>query len=130
MNKVIQIGRTTKDIDFSTNNNGTAVARFTIAVDRKYKNQDGEKETDFLNCVAFGNVAERINKYVKKGHKIGIEGEIRTGSYENEKGEKRYSFGIQVNEVEFLEKKNGDAQGSSDTPPELTEIEDDDSLPF
>mgnify|MGYP005814584307 CR=1 FL=1 len=129
MNKVFIIGRTTKDIDSSTSSSGTSIAKFTIAVDRKFPNQDGEKVTDFLNCVAFGKLAETIGKYVKKGHKISIEGELWTNTYENEKGEKRHSFSICVSEIEFLEKKSNEVQGGSNTQPELTEI-DDDSLPF
>lgn len=130
MNKVMMIGRTTKDIEFTNTNSGTAVARFTIAVDRKYPDQNGEKITDFFNCVSFGNLAETINKYVKKGHKISIVGELWINSYETEKGEKRYSTSICVGEIEFLEKKSNETQGASENPPELTEIEDDDSLPF
>lgn len=128
MNKVILIGRLTKDPDMTNSSNGNAITKFSIAVDRKFADKDGNKITDFFSCVSFGKKAETIYKYVKKGHKIYIEGELWNNNYENEKGEKKNFTNICVDTIEFLEKKSGDV--ATETPPELTEIEDDDSLPF
>lgn len=104
MNKCIIIGRLTKDIDVRSSQSGTSVAKFTVAVDRRTK----EKETDFINCTAFGKTAEVLQKYVRKGHRIGIVGHIQTGSYEKD-GHKVYTTDVIVDEIEFLEKKDDSA---------------------
>lgn len=101
MNRTILIGRLTKDIDVRSSQSGTSVAKFTVAVDRRTK----EKETDFINCTAFGKTAEVLQKYVRKGHRIGIVGHIQTGSYEKD-GHKVYTTDVIVDEIEFLEKKD------------------------
>lgn len=100
MNKSILTGRLTKDIDFRTAQSGTSIARFTLAVDRRRKD-DG---ADFISCVAFGKTADLMDKYVSKGQKVGIIGHIQTGSYEKD-GRKTYTTDIIVDEVEFLERK-------------------------
>ena len=99
MNKTVLIGRLTKDIEirYSTGQNPTAVARFTLAVDRIGK----DKGADFISCVAFGKTAELMDRFVSKGNKVGISGSIRTGSYEKD-GRKIYTTDVVVNEVEFL----------------------------
>lgn len=99
MNKTILIGRTTKDIDlrYTTGEKQTAVARFTLAVNR-YRKDDG---ADFISCVAFGKTAENMDRYVHKGDKIGIIGHIQTGSYEKD-GRKIYTTDVIVEETEFL----------------------------
>lgn len=125
MNNVQFIGRLTQDPVLT--NKGTPRALFTIAVDRKFKNAEGEKITDFFSCVCFGKRAENIQKYVKKGHKIYISGELWNNNYETPQGEKRNFTNICVDEFEFLEKKAEDVV--TEAPPELTEI-DDDTLPF
>lgn len=104
MNRTILIGRLTKDIDVRSSQSGTSVAKFTVAVDRRTK----EKETDFINCTAFGKTAEVLQKYVRKGHRIGIVGHIQTGSYEKD-GHKVYTTDVIVDEIEFLEKKDDSA---------------------
>lgn len=104
MNKCIIIGRLTKDIDVRSSQSGTSVAKFTVAVDRRTK----EKETDFINCTAFGKTAEVLQKYVRKGHRIGIVGHIQTGSYEKD-GHKVYTTDVIVDDIEFLEKKDDSA---------------------
>ena len=104
MNKCIIIGRLTKDIDVRSSQSGTSVAKFTVAVDRRTK----EKETDFINCTAFGKTAEVLQKYVRKGHRIGIVGHIQTGSYEKD-GHKVYTTAVIVDDIEFLEKKDDSA---------------------
>lgn len=109
MNKVILIGRLTKDPE--TRYSGeTAVARYSLAVDRKFK-KDGEAEADFINCVAFGRNGEFAEKYLKKGTKIAVEGRIQTGSYTKQDGTKVYTTDIVVEGHEFCESK-----GTSNEP--------------
>lgn len=126
MNKVYLIGRTTKSVDFKKASSGTLISNITLAVDRKYPDGDGNKITDFISLVCFGKTAELVNRYVQKGDKIAIVGELWTNTYENEKGEKKHSTSICVESIEFLEKKR---ETIENTQPELTEI-DDASLPF
>ncbi len=127
MNKTILIGNLSKDVEFATTNNGTSVARFTIAVQRKYTNEAGEREADFINCVAWRTTAENLNKYCKKGDKIAVVGRIETRSYEAQDGTKRYVTEVIADEIEFVNTKKADTKDT--TQPELTPI-DDDSLPF
>ena len=105
MNKVILIGRLTRDVEmkYSTNND-TAIARYTLAVNRPFK-REGEPEADFLPCVAFNKTAEFAEKYLAKGIRVAIEGRIQTGSYTNSEAEKVYVPEIVVERQEFLEKK-------------------------
>ena len=105
MNKVVLSGRLTKDVEFRATPDGTTISSFTVAVNRKYKDQNGNYPTDFINCKAFRNTAEFINKYFHKGDRINIEGEIRTGSYDDKDGNKRYTFEVVANEVEIVETK-------------------------
>lgn len=104
MNVFNGIGRLTKDVDFRYSQAGTAVARFSIAINRPFKNQNGEQEVDFINCIAFGKRAETIAQYVKKGHRIGITGSVQTGSYEKE-GRTIYTTDINVSDFTFLESR-------------------------
>lgn len=106
MQKFIAIGRLTKDseVRYTSGDNATAVARFTIAVDRKFK-RDGEQTADFISCVAFGKTAEFIDKWFKKGDKIVVVGRLTTGSYTNKDGQKVYTTDVTVEEVEFAESK-------------------------
>ena len=110
MNLAILMGRLTKDPDISTSQNGTQIARYTIAIDRIGKDQGA----DFISCVAFNKSAEFADKYLKKGTKIAIEGMIRTGSYTNKDGQKVYTTDVIVNRQEFAESK-GEAK---ETKPE------------
>lgn len=104
MNKVILIGNLTKDPDLKfLPGTGGAVSKFTVAVSRGYKEK---QETDFLNCVAFGKIAENIATYTTKGSKVCVEGSIRTGNYTDKDGNKRYTTEIYCNNVEFLSKAN------------------------
>ena len=129
-NKVILVGNLTKDPELITNSNGVDVSRFTIAVQRKFKNANDEYESDFINCVAWRSSAEFIHKYFKKGNKIGIVGNIQTRSYDAEDGTKRYVTEVVVEECEFVQSKKGDGNNQAeDTKPELEPI-DDDGLPF
>lgn len=103
MNKVILIGRLTKDPDvrYTTGDNSTAIARYTLAVDRRFK----KDETDFIGCVAFGKSGEFAEKYLKKGIKIAISGRIQTGSYKDKEGRTVYTTDVVVEDHEFAESK-------------------------
>ena len=119
MNKSILVGRLTRDpeVRYSQGENANAVARFTIAVNRRFKNNEGNYDADFINCVAFGKSAEFIEKYFKKGMAIGITGRIQTGNYTNKDGVKVYTTDVVVEEAEFVESKNGGgASAPSNTP--------------
>ena len=117
MNKVIEIGRLTKDpeIRYSQGANTTCVARYTLAVDRKFK-QEGQPTADFINCIAFGKLGEFAEKYLHKGVKIAVTGRIQTGSYTNKDGNKVYTTDVVVEECEFAESKNAN-NGSSPSQP-------------
>lgn len=106
MNKVILMGRLTRDPDvrYSSGENAMAVARFSLAVDRRFK-RDGEQNADFISCVAFGKTAEFIEKYFRKGMRMTLAGRIQTGSYTNKEGNKVYTTDVFVEECEFAESK-------------------------
>lgn len=104
MNNVTLIGRFTKDPEIKYTNEGLSIARFTLAVDRRFKTKD-EKTADFPNCVAFGKTAEFIERYFRKGAKIGVTGRIQTGSYEKQDGTKVYTTDVVVENAEFVERK-------------------------
>lgn len=119
MNKVIMIGRLTKDpeVRYTQGENSMAIARFNLAVDRRIK-KDSEQSADFINCVSFGKTAEFIDKYFKKGTKIALVGRIQTGSYTNKEGQKVYTTDVVVEEVEFAESRgSGDNQQTSRPAP-------------
>ena len=107
MNKVILMGRLTRDPDirYSTGESATAVARYTLAVDRRFR-RDGEQTADFIGCVAFGRNAEFAEKYLHQGTKIVAVGRIQTGSYTNRDGQKVYTTDVVVEEQEFAESKS------------------------
>lgn len=119
MNKVILMGRLTRDpeVRYSQGESATAIARYTLAVDRRFK-RDNEPNVDFINCVAFGKLGEFAEKYLQKGTKIAIVGRIQTGSYTNKDGQKVYTTDVVVEEQEFAESKssssgnNGGGYGS------------------
>ena len=106
MNKVILMGRLTRnpEVRYGAGENSTAVARYTIAVERRFK-RDGEQSADFIGCVAFGRNAEFAEKYLRQGTKIVLTGRIQTGSYTNRDGQKVYTMDIVVEEQEFAESK-------------------------
>ena len=112
MNKVILMGRLTRDpeVRYGAGENSTAVARYTIAVDRRFK-RDGEQNADFIGCVAFGRNAEFAEKYLRRGTKIVLTGRIQTGSYTNRDGQKVYTTDIVVEEQEFAENKAAASNG-------------------
>ena len=106
MNKVILMGRLTRDpeVRYSAGNNSMAVARYTLAVDRRFR-RDGESSADFIGCVAFGRSAEFAEKYLRQGTKIVVTGRIQTGSYTNRDGQKVYTTDVVVEDQEFAESK-------------------------
>ena len=114
MNKVILMGRLTRDpeVRYSAGDNSLAIARYTLAVDRRFK-RDGEATADFISCVAFGRAAEFAEKYFRQGIKIAISGRIQTGSYGNKDGQKVYTTDIIVDDQEFADSKGqgGDNSG-------------------
>lgn len=111
MNKVILIGRVVRDaeIRYSQGENPMAIARYTLAVDRRFK-KEGEATADFINCVAFGKNGEFAEKYLHKGVKIAVSGRIQTGSYTNKDGQKVYTTDVVVEEQEFCESKSSNQQ--------------------
>lgn len=118
MNKSILIGRFTRDPEVRYTDGGTSIARFTIAVDRRFK-KEGEQQADFIGCIAFGKTAEFVEKYFSQGMKIVVEGRIQTGSYTNKDGVKVYTTDVVAENVEFAEKKADDSgQGYHSSRPE------------
>lgn len=118
MNVVTLIGRLTRDNDLRYSPNGTAVLRNTIAVNRIFKNQIGEREADFINIVAFGKTAELIANHIGKGEQLGIEGRIQTGSYEKD-GRTVYTTDVVVNNITFIASKGKSTQtGNKGVSPE------------
>lgn len=105
MNKVIIIGRNTRDIELKQTLSGSSAIEFSIAVKRAFKNANGEVESDFFNCISYGKLAETISRYVKKGDQIGIEGRLQTRNYTNREGNKVYVTEIIVENCEFLQPK-------------------------
>ena len=120
MNKVILMGRLTRNPDVrygqDQNGNQTCLARYTLAVDRRTRSQDGQNSADFISCVAFGKSGEFAEKYLTQGIKIAITGRIQTGSYTNKEGQKVYTTDIVVEEQEFAESKA--AQGAPQQQPQ------------
>lgn len=114
MNKVVLMGRLTRDPDvrYSQGETPLAIARYTLAVDRRFK-RNGEQDADFINCVAFGRTAEFAEKYLKQGTKMVVSGRIQTGSYTNRDGVKVYTTEVVIEEQDFAESKAAAAQNSS-----------------
>ncbi|MDE6204090.1 MAG: single-stranded DNA-binding protein [Lachnospiraceae bacterium] len=114
MNKVILMGRLTRDpeVRYSQGENATAVARYTLAVDRRFSRNNDENTADFIGCVAFGKSGEFAEKYFRKGTKVLVTGRIQTGSYTNRDGVKVYTTDVVVEDQEFAESKNSSSAGS------------------
>lgn len=120
MNKIILLGRLTRDpeVRYSQGENSMAIARFTLAVNRRFKRQ-GEPEADFFNCTAFGKQAEFVEKYLKQATKIMLSGRVQNDNYTNKEGQKVYSVQIMVEELEFAESKgNSDAGTQQQATPQ------------
>lgn len=141
LNKIVVMGRFTKDAELRATTSGKNVASFTLAVDRDFKGPNGEKETDFINCVAWQNTAEFVTKYFGKGSMAVVEGRLQIRPYETTDGQKRTAAGVVVNNIYFGEsKKSADNENNSAVVDEsVIPIEDaaelfegmrDDNLPF
>lgn len=118
MNKVILMGRLTRDpeVRYSQAAEPIAIARYTLAVDRRFKREGEEQTADFISCVAFGRQGEFAEKYLKQGTKIAVTGRIQTGSYTNKDGQKVYTTEVVVEESEFAESKKADGAQPQDAP--------------
>ena len=140
MNSVSLIGRLTRDPDVRySSGSQTAVARFTVAVDREYQPKDGEKQADYISIVCFGKTAELVEKYIGKGRLVGITGRIQTGSYEKD-GRKVYTTDVVADRVQFLDRAGQSSGGYTQAPADSQDIPEevpegfrkmtDDDIPF
>lgn len=109
INRVVLVGRLTKDPDLRYTPSGAAVARFTLAVNRTFSNAQGEKEADFINCTVWRKQAENTANFLKKGSLAGVEGRIQTGSYEGQDGKRVYTTEVVADSVQFLEPRSAGA---------------------
>lgn len=141
LNKVILMGRLTRDPELKSTTGGTNVCSFTLAVQRRYAPKGQERQTDFINCTAWRNTAEFISKYFTKGQMMVVEGSIQTRSWDDQNGQKRYATDVVVDNVEFGESKRdnqsaGMSSGYTADPdpmvglPDIAPIDADDDLPF
>ena len=128
LNRVVLIGRLTKNPDLRYTASGIAVARFTLAVDRGFKNQDGEKQADFIPITVWRGAAESCAQYLAKGRLVAVVGRIQTGSYDKD-GQRHYTTDVVADEVRFLEWSNKHEQGQDDIPG-FAPYENDEELPF
>ncbi len=116
VNNVTLLGRITRDPEVKAVGNGSAVCNFTLAVNRNFKNQQGEYEADFINVVAFGNTAQRMQQYVAKGNLLAVTGRIQTRNYENNMGQRVYVTEVVANNVSFVESRNSRSNSGSQDP--------------
>ena len=136
MNKVILIGNLTRDPELTKPANGVSICRFSLAVTRNYAGSDGERKTDFFNCVAWRGLGETVARYAHKGNKIAVSGSIELRNYEDKDGVKRTAIDIVAQDVEFLTPRQSDS-GNDETgyrsggrKPALQEFDDDGDIPF
>lgn len=136
MNKVFLIGNLTKDPEISTTPNGVSVCNISIAVSRRFSNKDGVREADFFNITVWEPLADNCHKFLRKGSKVAIEGNLRYRNYDAPDGTRRYVIDIVAENVEFLSTKNSgvgsDAPAKDESTEEVTKLKpvDDDGLPF
>lgn len=139
MNKVFLIGNLTRDPELTETNAGIAICRFSIAVNRNYSGADGERKTDFFNCVAWRGLGENVARYAHKGNKVAVSGTIELRNYEDSQGVKRTGVDIVAQDVEFLSPRNtqgGDFDAPASTAPAdkkratLQSFDDDSDIPF
>ena len=114
MNKVLLIGRLTKDPELRYTQSGTAVASFTLAVNRRFSNQSGEREADFINCVAWQKSAEFVANYFRKGQQKALEGRLQVRSYDGNDGQRRWVTEVVAEQIEFVGSKNENGSGRQD----------------
>ena len=119
MNKVELIGRLTKDVEIKTTQNQTQYAQFTLAVDRRFKDANGQRQADFIQCVAWKQTAIFIQKYFRKGNRLAVIGSIQTRNYDDKNGQKVYVTEVVVDEAEFVESQS--AQASAPAPQETAQ---------
>lgn len=133
MNTVNLIGRLTKDPELKYTPSGVAICKFTVAVNRDFTNQSGEREADFINCTAFKKTAENLSNYQTKGSQIGVVGRIQTGSFEGQDGKRVFTTDVIVDRVEFLGSKQNEGQTNTRPPQQNNngpiDVQEDD-LPF
>lgn len=136
INNVVLIGRLTRDVDLRYTHQNQAVGQFTLAVNRNFKNQNGEYDADFINCVIWGKSAENFANWTKKGNLVGITGRVQTRNYENQQGQRVYVTEVVAESFQLLEKRDNSANQNSmaeQMPPSFAgdpmDIKDDD-LPF
>ncbi len=138
LNKIFIMGRLTKDPELRRTNSGTAVTSFTLAVDRDFKNADGTKETDFVDCIAWRNTAEFTAKYFTKGRMAVVEGRLQMREWTDKNGNKRRSAEVNADNVYFGDSKSDNGSGGHQAAKapvnvdaeDFTEVEDDGDLPF
>ncbi len=116
MNKVLLVGRLTRDPEMRTTSTGMVVTRFSVAVNHNFTDRNGERGVDYINCSAFNRQAENIAKYCKKGSLVSVEGSIRTGSYDAPDGTKRYTTDVACSQVNFLSSKNDNSTNYDANP--------------
>ncbi|MDE7329522.1 MAG: single-stranded DNA-binding protein [Clostridia bacterium] len=139
MNKVFLIGNLTRDPELTETSGGIKICRFAIAVNRNYSGADGERKTDFFNCVAWRALAETVARYTRKGIKVAVSGSIELRNYEDSQGVKRTGVDIVAQDVEFLSPKGSASEDTYDSPaparssggkPQLQPFDDDSDIPF
>lgn len=123
INRFVGVGRLTKDIELKYTQNGKAVANFTIAVNRPFKNAQGETDADFIMCQSWGKQAENLANYMRKGSQIGVDGRIQTRSYEGQDGKRVYVTEVVADNVQFLETKKSQGNQQSQHQPSHTKKE-------
>lgn len=128
MNKVFLIGNLTKDPELTETSAGVKVCRFSIAVNRNYAGADGERKTDFFNCVAWRGLGENVVKFTKKGNKIAVGGSIELRNYEDSQGVKRIGVDIVCNDVEFLNSHSSSSEADANS--KLPSFDEDSDIPF
>lgn len=113
INRVVLVGRLTKDPEFRTTQSGVDVSTFTLAVNRNFKSKNGEQQADFINCVVFRKQAENVNNYLNKGSLAAIDGRLQSRSYENKEGQRVFVTEVVCDSVQFLEPKNAQASNNN-----------------
>lgn len=110
INRVVLVGRLTKDPEYRVTPSGVSVATFTLAINRTFTNSNGERQADFINCVVFRKQAENVNTYLKKGNLTGVDGKLQSRSYDNQQGQRVFVTEVICDSVQFLEPKNSNQQ--------------------
>lgn len=123
LNRVVLVGRLTKDPEFRTTPSGVDVATFTLAVNRNFKSKNGEQQADFINCVVFRKQAENVNNYLNKGSLAGIDGRLQSRSYENKEGQRVFVTEVVCDSVQFLEPKNAQTSNNNQSNNEVQQRE-------